>query len=563
MRRTIGLMTLAILLGIGTLWPVSGADPEPDSRQATGTKGMVVAVSPPAVDAGIAVLREGGNAVDAAVTVALAMAVTYPQAGNIGGGGFMLVHPAKGEPMVVDYREVAPKAAHAKTFTKKDTWYSHKAVGVPGTVRGLHQAHAQYGSKPWKSLVMPAVELAEKGFILDRPEADSLNSFLATETASKEAKRLFGKPEGGGWNAGDRLIQQDLAATLKLIADRGPDGFYKGRTAELFVAEMKTGDGLITMDDLASYTAKTRKAIHTTYRGYDVYGAPPVSSGGITLGLMLNMLEPMDLRAKGRWAPETLHALVETMRRAYYERARFLGDSDFVDVPVAKLISKDFARDLARTIDPNKATRSEDLAKDLKLSNESESTTHFSIIDGTGMAVSNTYTLERNFGSGLAVAGAGFLLNNEMGDFNWFPGITTRGGTIGTEPNQVAPGKRMLSSQTPTIVARDGKVRLIVGSPGGRTIINTVTQVVLNAIEFEMPLREAVDAPRLHMQWFPDEVRFEGTVQYAEAVKKLEAMGHKVVRARQGDAHSIAVDPKTGAFVGVADKRINGKAAGF
>jgi gamma-glutamyltranspeptidase/glutathione hydrolase len=561
MRRGFAVFVLAGMLAAGATMPALTAEKEEDVVR--GTKGMVVAVSPPAVDVGLAVLKDGGNAVDAAVAVGLAMAVTYPQAGNIGGGGFMLVHPDKGDPAVFDYRETAPKAAHAKTFTKDDTWYSHRAVGVPGTVRGMALAHQKLGSKPWKDLVMPAVLLAEKGFKVDAQLASSLNWFIDSSTASKEAVRVFSPPGKSTWSAGDLLVQKDLGATLRRIAEDGPDAFYKGPIADMIAAEMKAGNGLITREDLEAYTAKARKPIHTTYRGHDVYAPPPASSGGITLSLMLNMLEPMDLRTKGRWSPETLHAMIETMRRAYHERAKYLGDTDFVNVPIAKLTSKEYARELAKTIDPLHATKSEDLAKDIPLSAESENTTHFSVIDAHGMAVSNTYTLERSYGSGIVVRGAGLLLNNEMGDFNWFPGVTTRTGTIGTEPNQVGPGKRMLSSMTPTIVARDGKVRIVTGSPGSRTIINTSLQVVLNVVEFDMTPREAVDAPRLHHQWFPDEARFEGISTYADAVKKLEEMGHKISWTRQGDAHTICVDPKTGAYIGVPDRRINGKAAGW
>jgi gamma-glutamyltranspeptidase/glutathione hydrolase len=325
---------------------------------------------------------------------------------------------------------------------------------------------------------------------------------------------------------------------------------------------MKSGDGLISKSDLAHYTARARKPIHGTFRGYDIYGPPPPSSGGICLVEMLNVLENFDLKKQGRWSPETLHVILETMKRVYCDRARYLGDQDFVKIP-AELTTKEYAKKLARGIDLNRATPSASLAPDIKLTEEGDSTTHFSVIDGDGMAVANTYTLERSYGSGIVVKGAGFLLNNEMMDFNWFPGVTTRDGTIGTEPNQVAPGKRMLSSQTPTIVAKDGKVVLITGSPGSRTIINTSLQVVLNVIEFGMDVRSAVDAPRLQHQWFPDRARFEGVGTYPEAVARLKAMGHTVYGTRQGDAHTIWVDPKTGAYVGAEDKRIIGKAAGF
>jgi gamma-glutamyltranspeptidase/glutathione hydrolase len=525
--------------------------------------GLVVAVSPPGADTGRDILQKGGNAVDAAVATAFAMAVTYPAAGNIGGGGFMLIHPAGGgEPILIDYREKAPRAASKTMYTKKDNWYSAKAVGVPGTVRGLALAHARFGKLTWKEVVMPAVKLAEEGFVIDAALADSLNWIVGTSPEFPELRRVFGKNGEAAWRPGDRLVQKDLAKTLRRIAEQGPDGFYKGAVAELIAAEMRRGDGLITTADLAAYKAKTRKPIHGTYRGYDVYGPPPPSSGGTCLIEMLNILENFDLRKQGRFSPETLHVMIETMRRAYCDRARYLGDADFVKIP-AFLTSKEHARKLAQSIDLHKATRSEDLAKDIPLKGEGDSTTHFSVIDGDGMAVANTYTLERSYGSRIVVKGAGFLLNNEMMDFNWFPGETTREGGIGTEPNQIAPGKRMLSSQTPTIVAKNGKVVLVTGSPGSRTIINTVLCVVVNTIDFGMDIQAAVDAPRLHHAWFPDTACFEGTGEYADAVRRLEAMGHSVRGRRQGDAHSIAFDPKTGKYIGAADHRIDGKVSGF
>jgi gamma-glutamyltranspeptidase/glutathione hydrolase len=526
--------------------------------------GIVVAVSPPGADIGRDVLQNGGNAVDAAVATAFAMAVTHPSAGNIGGGGFMLIYPPEGkrEPVVIDYREKSPLAAHKTVFTKSDSRYSAKAVGVPGTVRGLALAHAQFGTRSWKELVMPAVKLAEEGFIIDAPLAGSLNWVVGGSSEFPELQRVFGKKGGGSWEAGDRLVQKDLAKTLRLIAEQGPDGFYKGVVAELLAAEMKRDGGLITTEDLAAYEAKARRPIHGTYRGYDVYGPPPPSSGGTCLIEMLNILETFDLRKNDRFSPETLHLMIETMRRAYCDRARYLGDADFVKIP-SFLTDKEYARKLAQSIDRNKATRSEDLARDIPLKSEGDNTTHFSVIDNDGMAVSNTYTLEHSYGSRIVVKGAGFVLNNEMTDFNWFPGETTRSGRIGTEPNQVAPGKRMLSSQTPTIVTKNGKVVLITGSPGSRTIINTVLCMIVNVIDYDMDLRAAVDAPRLHHAWFPDTASFEGAYEYREAVRRLEAMGHSIRGTRQGDAHSIGLDRKTGKYIGAADHRINGKVSGF
>jgi gamma-glutamyltranspeptidase/glutathione hydrolase len=560
------LASLACLgLGLGLLWTLAPAAPQP--VQPVGNQsvhGMVVSVSAPGSDVGRDILHEGGNAVDAAVATAFALAVTYPAAGNLGGGGFMVVYPGgKADPVVIEYRETAPAGATKTMYAKDDSWYGHKAVGVPGTVAGLALAHRRFGKLPWKDVVLPAVRLAEDGFVLNARLASSLNGLVRSSAAFPELCRVFGKRgDPAGWQAGDRLVQKDLARTLRLIAEQGPDAFYKGAIADQLAAEMKAGGGLITKADLAGYHANVRAPIHGTYRGYDIYGPPPPSSGGICLVEMLNILENFDLRKQGRWSPETLHLMIEAMRRAYCDRARHLGDADFVKIP-AHLTTKEYARELAHAIDLNKATRSEDLAKDILLVGEGDSTTHFSIIDKDGMAVANTYTLERSYGSRVVVKGAGFLLNNEMIDFNWRPGVTDRQGTIGTPANQIAPGKRMLSSQTPTIVARNGKVVLITGSPGSRTIINTVLCVLVNVLEFDMDIRAAVDSPRLHHQWFPDQARFEGMRTYPSAVERLRTMGHKVVGTSQGDAHSIWVDPKTGHYHGAEDRRISGKAAGY
>jgi gamma-glutamyltranspeptidase/glutathione hydrolase len=524
---------------------------------------MVVCVSAPAADVGLAVLKEGGNAVDAAVAVAFALAVTHPSAGNIGGGGFMNVFPGgKRNPVVVEYRETAPAAATQTMFVKDDQWYGHKPVGVPGTVRGLALAHQKFGKLPWQDLVMPAVRLARDGFAIDKSLANSLNWIVGDSDEFPELQRVFGKKDKGKWQAGERLVQPDLARTLRRIADHGPDAFYKGPIADQIAAEMKSGGGLITKADLAGYRAHLRPPIHGTYRGYDIYGPPPPSSGGVCLVEMLNILENFDLRKKERFSAETLHLMAEAMRRAYCDRARSLGDPAFAKVP-AHLTTKAYARKLAKSIDPRRATPSADLAKDIPLPPEGDNTTHFSIIDQDGMAVANTYTLERSYGSRVVVKGAGFVLNDEMIDFNWRPGVTDRKGGIGTAPNLIAPGKRMLSSQTPTIVAKNGKVVLVTGSPGSRTIINTVLCMVVNVLDFDMTIRQAVDAPRLHHQWFPDQLRFEGIRKYRAAVKRLRQMGHNVSGIRQGDAHSIWVDSKTGRYYGAADRRISGKMVSY
>ena len=537
---------------------------EPTKKPTVGKNGMVVCVSPLAADVGVEILKQEGNAVDAAVAVAFAMAVTWPEAGNIGGGGFMMIGPPGQEPTCIEYRETAPAAATVDLFADgKVNGFDHKASGVPGTVRGLALAHKRFGKLPWKLVVMPAVKLAEQGFAINAVLAGGLNRILAdAKTTNAEFKRVYGKPGGERWKAGDKLVLADLGRTLRAIAEKGPEAFYLGEPAELLAAEMKRGGGLITADDLASYAARERKPIHTTYRGFDIYGAPPPSSGGIGLAEMLNILECFELRKHDRWSPEVSHLLIESMKRAYCDRARHLGDPEFTTTIPDTLTSKDYAKKLAAGIDLNRATPSEKLAPDIALAPEGESTTHFSIIDRNGLAVSNTYTLENSYGSRVVVRGAGYILNNQMTDFNPRPGITTRGGTIGTKPNLIAPGKRMLSCQSPTLVYKDGKPLLITGSPGGRTIINTVLCVVVNVVDFDMPVQEAVDAPRLHHQWFPDSVKFEGVKERADLVEKLRSKGHAISGQRQGDAHTIWIDPKTGLYHGAADRRIDGKAAG-
>jgi gamma-glutamyltranspeptidase/glutathione hydrolase len=547
--------------------------------------GVVVSVSPEASRIGCDVLRQGGSAIDAAVATAFALAVTWPEAGNIGGGGFMLIHPGRGEagdaarqptePVVIDYRETAPSAARRDMYADPATRPSSYALaGVPGTVRGLALAHEKFGRRSWKELVAPAVRLAEEGITVDAALAGSLNSGLKDSAEFAELRRVYGKPDGSAWAAGDRLVQKDLAATLRSIADDGPDAFYRGRPAQQIVEEMRRGGGLVTADDLAAYRAKVRAPVSGTFRGHDVFAPPPPSSGGVCLVQMLNVLECFDLQPPdeaGRLPPATMHLVVEAMRRAFADRGRYLADPDFVpDIPVERLTSKPYAKELARGIDPARASRSEEIARDwLQLPQEGTQTTHFSVIDPTGMAVANTYTLEQSFGGKIVVRGGGFLLNNELGDFNPRPGVTDRQGLIGTAPNQVQPGKRPLSSMTPTIVAKDGRVVLVTGSPGGRTIINTVLLVTLRHVGFRQPLRDAVDAARFHHGWFPDRLRVELPLaqdpQSKATLDALRAMGHAIdpKPANQGDAHSIGLDASGKGYLGVADPRRGGKAAGY
>jgi gamma-glutamyltranspeptidase / glutathione hydrolase len=566
----------------------------------------VVAQEGLAADVGRDVLRRGGSAVDAAVATAFALAVTHPAAGNLGGGGFLVAHDAsRREVVTFDFRESAPKAATATMYLGPDGRLlprhraGVRAAGVPGTVRGLGAAHAALGRKPWADLTRPAARLAREGFPVSDELARSLNSQLrptrprrereaepaaprvaaGAGTAVAEAARMrarrddvwsdeahladfpesvvvFGKPDGTPWREGDRLVQPDLAATLERIAGDGPDEFYLGKTAELIATYSATHRGLITRDDLAAYRPRPRPPVHITFRGCDVYGMGPPASGGIVLAEALGILEGFDLRADGPRSVRTLHRVTEAMRRGFFVRATRLADPEFVSVPVAELTSKPFIHDLGRTIS-DRATPSASLAPFPVTAAEGNNTTHLSTLDEHGNAVALTYTLEEGYGSKAVVTGAGFLLNNEMGDFNLIPGRTDTAGRIGTTPNLIVPGKRMLSSQCPTIVLKDGKVRLVTGSPGGRTIPNTVLWVVLNVLEFGLDSRAAVDAPRTHHAWFPDVLTLEGSPSSWDAatLEGLRARGHRLAFAEiQGDAQTIVVDPD-GAIHGVADRR--------
>ena len=530
-------------------------------------QGVVVCVSQPSADAGAMILKKGGNAVDAAIATQFALAVTHPAAGNIGGGGFMVVHTGKiGDiPAIFEYREAAPRAAHETVYKKDDGVFTHKASGVPGSVRGMAIAHQRFGTLAWKELLAPAVQLASEGFAVSRELAASLNYIRNGSKNFAELQRVFTPPNGkSSWSTGDILRQEDLGKTLQRIAEHGPDEFYQGETARLIAQEMKTGSGLITLEDLARYQARERKAIELTYRGYKIYGAPTPSSGVTTLGIMLNILENRNLATMGRYKTDTMHLLIESMKRAFAERARHLGDQGFTDIP-SKLLDKAFAKELMGNIPLDRSTPSAELTPEISISKESENTTHFSVVDKNGMAVSNTTTLEQSYGSKVVVKGAGFLLNNEMADFNWFPGETNSTGRIGTKPNLIQPGKKMLSSMTPVIVTRDGKPFLVTGSPGSRTIINTVLQIIINVIDFDMPIQLAVDSPRLHHQWFPDVAKFEATndASHAKTISELRNRGHAISQARQGDAHSILIDPKSGKRTAGVDRRIEGGVSGY
>jgi gamma-glutamyltranspeptidase/glutathione hydrolase len=533
-------------------------------------KAMVVSQSDIASDVGWKVMRDGGNSIDGAVATAFALAVTHPTAGNIGGGGFIVYRAADGAATTFDFREMAPAGSNP-TMWMKDGKYdfnlhhnSHRSVGVPGTVAGLHLAWQKLGSKPWKDLVLPAVALARDGFEVSDGLARSLARMLVEPDDFKKypaSVAQFSK-NGTPYEAGEILKQPDLARTLQRIADRGPAGFYEGETAELLEKEMKANGGLITRDDLKKYQAKERVPVKGTYRGLEVIGMPPPSSGGIAVIHMLNLLEGFDLKANGYGSAQNIHLVAESMRRAFADRAQHLGDPDFnTAIPVAQLLSKDYATQVRKTINPNKASVSSPTT--FSWPTESAETTHLSVVDEKRNAVSMTYTLEYGYGSRIVVPGAGFLLNNEMGDFNSAPEMTDDRGNIGTRPNLAVPGKRMLSSMSPTILAKDGKLFMVTGSPGGRTIINTVLLTILNVVDFGMNAQEAVDAGRLHHQWLPDRITYERFGFSADTIAKLKAMGHTVTeQGGQGVAEVIVVGDD-GVLEGGLDRRApDGGAAG-
>jgi gamma-glutamyltranspeptidase/glutathione hydrolase len=559
-----GLLLALVALGACTRTaPTTAAPVAPATGPAPtrATHGMVVSASAIASKAGSDVLTAGGNAVDAAVATGFALAVTYPTAGNIGGGGFMVIRMPDGRATTIDFREKAPAAATPEMFTDSTGAYSarihhrsHYAVGVPGTVAGFAFAQQKYGKASWKSLVDPAVKLSGDGFDAPPGMAASLSSAVKRTFVPYPASVAAYSKNGVPYAAGERIKLPDLSRTLARIRDQGRDGFYKGETASLIAAEMKRGGGLITEKDLAAYEAKERAPVIGKYRGYDIISMPPPSSGGVSMVEMLNILEGYDLKATGHNSPQYVHYVVEAMRRAFLDRARFLGDPDFVTAPIERLDSKAYAAELRKTISPTHATKSE--PAQVAQAYESDETTHFSVVDASGMAVSVTYTLEAGYGLGAVVGGAGFLLNNQMGDFNGKPGLTDTTGLIGTPANVVKPGKRMLSSMSPSIIAKDGKLVAVVGSPGGRTIINTVLQVVLNVIDFGMSMQDAVNAPRFHHQWLPDVISVEKDGLPPATVSALQAMGHTVrLAGQQGTAHSIMIDPKSGMRIGAADPR--------
>ena len=529
------------------------------SAPVRATRGLVLSEDRLASDIGAEALRDGGTAIDAAVATAFALAVTFPSAGNLGGGGFLVYRPASGDPVSYDFREMAPPGSSAGMFFKDGQYSpdvhhsSHLAVGVPGTVAGLHLAWRDHGRLPWKRVVEPAIKLARDGFPVSHDLSRSLKDVLpamGTYPASVAAYSRNGTP----YEPGEILKQPDLARTLQRIAARGPLGFYAGETAALIEREMLAHGGLVTREALSRYEARRRTPVRGTYRGYDVISMPPPSSGGVALIEMLNILEGYDLRSRGYASADNVHVMAEAMRRAFADRAQHLGDPDFNrDLPVGRLISKPYAEALRRTISRARASASSPAT--FSWPAESHETTHISIVDERRNAVALTYTLEDSYGSRIVVPGGGFLLNNEMGDFNAAPELTTREGLIGTAPNLAAPGKRMLSSMTPTILARDGNVFMVTGSPGGRTIINTVLLTIVNVIDFGMNAQEAVDAGRFHHQWLPDRIVYERHALSPDSIALLKAKGHELVEtSRQGSAEVIIMTGD-GVLEGGVDRR--------
>lgn len=537
-------------------------------RSVVADSAAVVSVEKHASQAGMAMLRKGGHAVDAAIATAFALAVTYPQAGNIGGGGFMLIRTSSGEVTAIDYREKAPAAATARMFLLADgtvdtlaAEYGYRVAGVPGTVRGLETAWRLHGRLPWKELLEPAIRLAEEGFELPEFQVVQFRRFRHELSRYPETKKIFCKSDGSDYRPGERFIQRDLARTLRAIADGGADEFYAGELARKIVADFSANDGMLTLQDLQDYKAVVREPVRGTYRGHEIVGMPPPSSGGIGVIQMLNMLELFDMSKSD--ATRTQHVLVETMRRAFFDRARYVGDADFVEVPVRTLISKSYAARIAARIDTNVATASGSLGRLMEPAGESTETTHFSVVDREGNVVANTYTLEDNFGSKAVVRGLGFLLNNEMHDFNVNPDVGSHMGWDQNNPNLIQAGKRPLSSMSPTIVVQNGKVVLVTGSPGGRTILNTVVQVIVGVIDYRLTLREALDRPRLNHNWMPDRILVERTGWPPKLIDDLLRMGHVVkVEEFLGDAHSIWIDPSSGKIHGEADFRRMGWAEG-
>lgn len=558
--------------------------PSDEPGLAVGRHGAVSSAEASASDVGVAILRRGGNAVDAAVAVGFALGVTHPSAGNIGGGGFMVVRLPSGDSSSIDYRETAPQKASRDMYldVKGDVTENGRigplAAGIPGVVAGLALAHEKYGKLPWADVVAPAVALARDGNVLDKFHADDLqgvsgrireyakkvassNAALAQALAATAA--TFGKPDGSAYVVGDTWRQPDLAKTLEAVAKSGPEAFYRGAFAEQMAARVRAMGGIWSSEDLAGYHAIVREPIRFNYRGYDIITMPPPSAGGVVLRQILAAADTLGLYKRDWDSVERIHLYVEALRRTYADRSALIGDPDFVKIPMQKLLDVGYMAQRMSGVDPQHATPSSEIKAGVELE-ESEQTTHFSVVDASGLAVANTYTLNGGFGAKVIVPGTGVILNNEMDDFTSKVGAPNMFGLVQGPQNAIAPGKRMLSSMTPTIIVKDGKLRAVVGSPGGPTITTTVAQIVMQLIDHGRTLQQAVAATRVHHQWLPDQIWHESTLPEA-TVAALQAMGHKLVsRDRIGHANCIEVDPKSSALFAVADvARDGGKASAY
>jgi gamma-glutamyltranspeptidase / glutathione hydrolase len=565
------IKVIALLLVVALNVPVTNAREPVRARH-----GMVASTNEVASRVGVEIMKRGGNAVDAAIAVAFALAVTHPAAGNLGGGGFMMIRLRDGRTTAIDYREMAPGAAHRDVYLDKNgnliegeggSLVGYRAAGVPGTVRGMELALKKYGSGKltWAQLVEPARQLAGRGFVITNSLARSLYSNREYLEKYAETKRIYLKG-GKFYQEGELFRQPELAATFARLQRFGPNEFYEGETARLIVAGMKRNNGLMTMNDLRGYVAKERTPVRGNYRGYEVISMPPPSSGGAVLIQMLNILEGFDLQKLEASSSDRYHLMAEAMRRAFADRAEYMGDTDFVKVPIAGLIDKSYATTLRATINTERASTSAEVRAGRPAGYESEETTHFTVVDKEGNAVSNTYTLNNSYGSAAMAKGTGILLNDEMDDFAAKPGTPNLYGLIQGERNAVAPKKRPLSAMTPTIVLRkDGSLWFTVGSPGGPTIINTVLCIITDVIDYEMNIQQAIDFPRIHHQWLPDELVGEPLGLSGDTQKALAARGHTLAKLRYlGDAEGIMIEEKTGMRLGATDpRRSDGLAIGY
>jgi gamma-glutamyltranspeptidase/glutathione hydrolase len=581
-RRTLALFVIVFtlvsaqtfrLLKTGTLTTVVAASREPVRAR----HGIVASTNEVASRVGVDIMKRGGNAIDAAIAVAFALAVTHPAAGNLGGGGFMMIRLKDGRTTAIDYREMAPALATRNIYLDKNgnviegeggSIEGYRAAGVPGTVRGMELALKKYGSHrlTWTQLIEPARRLAANGFTVTDNLARGLRGNREYLSKYPETKRIY-LNNGKFYNEGETFVQPDLAATFARLQRSGPNEFYEGQTARMIVDDLKRHNGLMTMEDMRGYVAKERVPLRGNYRGYEVVSMPPPSSGGAVLIEMLNILEGYDLKKMDWASSDRYHLMTEAMRRAFADRAEYMGDTDFVKVPIAGLTDKKYAGQLRSTIDPNRASTSEQVKAGKPVGYESDETTHFTVVDVEGNAVANTYTLNNSYGSAVVAKGTGIIMNDEMDDFAAKPGTPNLYGLIQGERNAVAPRKRPLSAMTPTFVMRkDGSLWFTVGSPGGPTIINTVLDVITNVIDYNMNIQQAIDAPRIHHQWLPDELVYEPYGLSGDTQKALASRGHKLIDKPRylGDCEGIMIEEKTGIRLGATDpRRSDGLAVGY